>query len=166
MNDGGIESSTPNRWQAQRGARVSCRSRWQHPRRSRGPGNWWLRCGVDPLPWRVSGYRSQAENADLIPNAFDRHVERKRQRYAHDDRAVGAWELRVKADGNLALRAEARRWTSGLGRTVARTYGDWLAPESLIGLGRNPHLRQPPPASHRDSGHRTRLASSGHGLTP
>lgn len=45
---------------------------------------------------------------DLITNAFDRLVERKRLRYANDDRAVGNWELRVKHDGSTSLWAEAR----------------------------------------------------------
>ena len=49
------------------------------------------------------------EGADLITDAFDRLVERKRQRHPDDDRAVGAWELRLKSDGSLSLRAEARR---------------------------------------------------------
>jgi len=46
---------------------------------------------------------------DIVTGAFDRLVERKRQRYANDDRAVGNWELRLKGDGSLSLWAEARR---------------------------------------------------------
>lgn len=46
--------------------------------------------------------------ACLITSAFDGLVERKRLRYANDDRAVGNWELRVKHDGSTSLWAEAR----------------------------------------------------------
>jgi hypothetical protein len=35
-------------------------------------------------------------------------VDRKRQHFANDLRAVGRWELRVKANGELSLWAEAR----------------------------------------------------------
>ncbi|CAM4173783.1 hypothetical protein COSO111634_34310 [Corallococcus soli] len=38
----------------------------------------------------------------------DALVERKRQHFQDDLRAVGRWELRVKADGELSLWAEAR----------------------------------------------------------
>ncbi|CAM4327509.1 hypothetical protein G4177_37135 [Corallococcus sp. ZKHCc1 1396] len=38
----------------------------------------------------------------------DALVERKRQLFQDDLRAVGRWELRVKADGELSLWAEAR----------------------------------------------------------
>ncbi|RIX39928.1 MAG: hypothetical protein D3M94_22300 [Rhodocyclales bacterium GT-UBC] len=48
------------------------------------------------------------EGADIVTGAFDRLVERKQQRHAHDDRAVGNWEMRVKHDGSLSLWAEAR----------------------------------------------------------
>ncbi len=47
--------------------------------------------------------------ADLVTNAFDRLVERKRQRYADDDRLVGDWELKLKPGGAMSLWAEARR---------------------------------------------------------
>lgn len=46
---------------------------------------------------------------DIVTGAFDRLVERKRQRYATDDRAVGNWELELKGDGAVSLWAEARR---------------------------------------------------------
>lgn len=46
---------------------------------------------------------------DLVTDAFDRLVERKRQRYADDDRLVGDWELKLKPGGALSLWAEARR---------------------------------------------------------
>jgi hypothetical protein len=46
---------------------------------------------------------------DIVTGAFDRLVERKRRRYATDDRAVGNWELRLKGDGSVSLWAEARR---------------------------------------------------------
>jgi hypothetical protein len=38
----------------------------------------------------------------------DALVERKRRHFAHDLRAVGRWELRVRANGELSLWAEAR----------------------------------------------------------
>lgn len=34
---------------------------------------------------------------DIVVGAFDRLVESKRRRHAADDRAVGNWELRLKA---------------------------------------------------------------------
>jgi hypothetical protein len=46
---------------------------------------------------------------DIVSGAFDRLIERRRERYADDDRLVGNWELRLKGDGSLAFRAEARR---------------------------------------------------------
>ncbi len=46
---------------------------------------------------------------DIVTGAFDRLIERKRQRHAADGRAVGNWELRLKGDGSVALWAEARR---------------------------------------------------------
>lgn len=46
---------------------------------------------------------------DLVTAAFDGLVERKRRRYAADDRLVGNWELKLKPGGGLSLWAEARR---------------------------------------------------------
>ena len=51
---------------------------------------------------------STSPNNDLVTGVLDALIERKRLRYANDDRAVGNWELRLKHDGSTALWAEAR----------------------------------------------------------
>lgn len=57
-----------------------------------------LRSRLDSLP-----------GSDIVTGALDLLVERRRDRHENDDSLVGNWELRLKGDGSLARRAEARR---------------------------------------------------------